>query len=367
MDRRTLLAGGGLTLAAGAGAVWVGARRMGSMSDYRAAVAQTRSILSARPGIAELVRYAALAPNGHNTQPWRFRLSQGRIDILPDLSKRTPVVDPDDHHLFVSLGGAAETLALAGAARGLPGDVAFDPKDDGALRFSYTGGSASGSSLFDAIPRRQSTRADYDGRAVSVADLGTLDAAARTPGVDVILITGRPLIDRVRDLIIHGNSAQLADPAFVRELKSWIRFSPRRAMETGDGLFSVSSGNPPLPDWLGSAMFDATFKAEAENDRYARQIDSSAGLAVFVGEREDRDHWARVGRSSQRFALQATALGLKVAHVNQPVEVPTLRPELAALVGLPGRRPDLVMRFGQGPTMAYSARRRPMLALSKVA
>jgi hypothetical protein len=64
-----------------------------------------------------------------------------------------------------------------------------------------------------------------------------------------------------------------------------------------------------------------------------------------------------VGQACQRFALQATALGLKHAFINQPVEVPTLRPELAALIGLPGRRPDVVMRFGFGPLMPYAPRR----------
>ena len=63
------------------------------------------------------------------------------------------------------------------------------------------------------------------------------------------------------------------------------------------------------------------------------------------------------GRACQRFALQATALGIKTAFVNQPVEVARLRPELAALAGLPGRRPDIVMRFGRGPAMPFSARR----------
>ena len=33
-------------------------------------------------------------------------------------------------------------------------------------------------------------------------------------------------------------------------------------------------------------------------------------------------HWIEVGRACQRFALQATALGLKCAFINQPVEVP---------------------------------------------
>ncbi len=56
-------------------------------------------------------------------------------------------------------------------------------------------------------------------------------------------------------------------------------------------------------------------------------------------------------RQSKRFAPQVTALGLKVAFVNQPAELARLRPELAALVGIPGRRPDLLMRFGHGPTL----------------
>ena len=122
-------------------------------------------------------------------------------------------------------------------------------------------------------------------------------------------------------------------------------------------LFSASSGSPALPAWLGPRLFDWVFKADAENDKYARQIASSAGIAVFVSQRDDREHWVLAGRACQRFALQATALGLKCAFINQPVEVAKLRPELASLVGLPGRRPDLVMRFGYGPLLPYSARR----------
>ena len=145
--------------------------------------------------------------------------------------------------------------------------------------------------------------------------------------------------------------------AFVSELKSWLRFSPRQALRSGDGLYSAASGNPALPEWLGPRAFDLFVTAKSENDTYARQLRSSSGIAVFVGERDDRAHWALTGRACQRFALQATALGLKHAFINQPVEVAALRPELAALIGLRGRRPDIVMRFGHGPTLPYSARR----------
>jgi hypothetical protein len=134
----------------------------------------------------------------------------------------------------------------------------------------------------------------------------------------------------------------------MTELKSWMRFNPRRALSTGDGLFSATSGNPNLPDWLGPTMVNWMFMPESDNDKTAAKITSSAGLAVFASAEEDPENWIKTGRACQRFALQATALGLKHAFLNQPVEVANYRAELAALIGMPGQRPDLVMRFGHG-------------------
>jgi nitroreductase len=357
VNRRNILIGGAALAVAGVGVAYLGLRQMGSMEEYNASVAATRAALSQQPEVHELIRYATLAANGHNTQPWRFRINERRVEILPDLTRRTPAVDPDDHHLFASLGCAVENLSLAAGARSRAGDISFDPANDGAVVFEFGDATNEASALFDAIPRRQSTRAGYDERPVSAADLRTLAASAAIAGVDLVLITDRPQIDRVRDLVLAGNSAQIADAAFVRELKSWLRFSPRQAFEMGDGLFSATTGNPTLPAWLGPLMFDMVFKADAENDKYARQIQSSAGIAVFVSARDDKEHWVRAGRACQRFALQATALGMKHAFINQPIEVASLRPDLAALVGLPGRRPDIVMRFGYGAALPFSARR----------
>ncbi len=330
---------------------------MGSMEEFEASVAATRAALSQAPETGDLIRYATLAANSHNTQPWQFKICREKIEILPDMARQIGIVDPDNHHLFASLGCAAENLAIACNARGRPGALRFGSADEGSISFAFGEGLPSEPMLFDAIPKRQSTRGDFDGKPVSAADLQRLATAAVMPGVDLVLVTDRPQIDRVRDLVVAGNSAQLADPAFVRELKDWLRFSPRQAMQSGDGLFSATTGNPVLPAWLGSVMFDFAFKAEAENEKYARQLASTPGVAVFVAHKDDREHWVLAGRACQRFALQATALGLKHAFINQPVEVASLRPELAALVGLPGRRPDIVMRFGFGAALPFSARR----------
>jgi exodeoxyribonuclease V alpha subunit len=71
----------------------------------------------------------------------------------------------------------------------------------------------------------------------------------------------------------------------------------------------------------------------------------------------NKAHWVEVGRCYERFALQATALDIRTAFINQPVEVPTLRPQFASHLGQGNRRPDLVVRFGRGSKRPPSLRR----------
>ena len=307
--------------------------------------------------LRELVRYATLAPSSHNTQCWKFRLGERRVSILPDHGRRCPVVDPDDHHLFVSLGCAAENLVHAGLAMGLRAEPVFVSGADEALHIALEPAAAQRTPLFEAIPRRQSTRAEFDARPLALDALKLLEAAGTGTGVRVLLFTDSRAMEEVLGFVIEGNSAQMRDPAFVRELKQWIRFNAGEAASSGDGLFSGASGNPSLPGWLGRLLFDAVFSEQAENDKYARQVRSAAGIAVFVSERDDRAHWIEAGRCFQRFALQATALGVRSAHLNQPVELASLRPAFGAFLGIAGGRPDLVIRFGRGPAMPRSLRR----------
>jgi hypothetical protein len=305
----------------------------------------------------ELVRYATLAPSSHNTQCWKFRTEDRAISILPDLSRRCPAVDPDDHHLFVSLGCAAENLIQAALANGLKGDAGFDATAGGAIRVALAPTKALVSPLFQAIPERQSTRAEYDGKPLSKEESRMLEKAGTGNGVRLILITEQAAMEKVLEYVVQGNTAQMNDRAFVGELKAWIRFSNDEAVRTGDGLYAASSGNPSVPRWLGSLLFNLFFTPKSENDKYAKHVRSSAGVAVFVSDAEDKAHWVEVGRCYERFALQSAALGIRNAFLNQPVEVSALRPQFAAFLGVGGHRPDLVVRYGRGPRMPQSLRR----------
>ncbi len=360
--RRGLLiaaaAGGAAVVAGGAGAVVASARAQSGYEDAVSSIWRHGDSMDLPFASAqrELVRYATLAANSHNTQPWHFRLTDRDILVQPDPARRLAAVDPDDHHLFASLGGAAENMAEAARAFGLQAVPAYDPGTR-SIRVALNAGPQERTDLFDAIPHRQSTRAVYDGRAVAPEQLRLLEAAGNGDGVRMLLFTEPQRREAILAYLMAGNTAQMDDVAFVDELKSWIRFSYADAVSTQDGLFGKCSGSPALPKWLGRSLFGQVFTKDAENRKYASQLRSSSGVVVFVSDRNEPAGWVAAGRRAQRFALQATALQLRHAYINQPVEVPAVRGQFAAYLGLGDRRPDLVMRFGYGPELPKSLRR----------
>ena len=353
------LAGAGLVAAVGGGAVW--AVDAQDSAAYDAAVQETwrhSETFDAPAPIAqrELVRYATLAANSHNTQPWRFGFSDGSISLAPDLARRLAVVDPDNHHLFCSLGCATENLRLAAAAFGFHATSRFDESAQG-IRIDLEKAPAATSPLFEAIPKRQSTRSVFDGRPVPVEHLRLLEAAGTEDGVELRLFTERKPIEDILGFLVAGDSAQMDDAAFIRELKRWLRFNYAEALAKEDGLFTKASGNPVAPSWLGRALFRYIVTKEGENDTYEKQLRSSAGVAVFISDKNEPASWSAAGRCCQRFALQATALNIRHCFINQPVEVPAVRGSFASYLGVGDRRPDLVMRFGYGPELPRSLRR----------
>ena len=334
---------------------------MASAKEYDQAASDMR-----RPGTEqadgkldarELIRHATLAASSHNTQPWKFRIRKDSITILSDFSRRCPVVDPDDSHLFKNLGCAAENLVHAAAAQGFSAEVRFDAGENGINVLLSRDVTARATDLYRAIPKRQCVKRAYDGTPIGMPELEKLVKAGEGPSARTIILLSDAQKKAVMDYVTRGNVAQLTDRAFRDELVAWIRFNPAEAMRKGDGLAGRTSGQPALPTWLAKVIIGLvlTPKGQAETD--ATNIRNSSGVAVFVSSHNNKAAWIEVGRAYGRFALQATALDIRTAFINQPIEVRQLRSQFESWLKLDGEHALLMVRFGHGPTAPFSLRR----------
>ncbi|WP_210331213.1 Acg family FMN-binding oxidoreductase [Methylocystis sp. H62] len=331
------------------------------MTDRSYAAAASRLRTLPRPGdgnpMQALVHAATLAASSHNTQPWSFRIDADAITISPDFSRRCPVVDPDDSHLFKSLGCAAENLAAAAPAYGLAPDIRIESDGRVVVGLTKTAIQA-GASALKAIAERQCTKSPYDGSALAPSDSSAIESAGMGIGVRVLLIDDAKLKETILDCVNEGNRTQLSDPAFRRELIHWIRFNDAAAIGTGDGLGGRPSGQPQLPAWLAKPLMGFVLTPKSQMARDTENLRSSAGIAVFIGERDNVQTSIETGRSYERFALAATERGIRNAFINQPIEVRRLRPQLHAALGLKRNEvAHLMVRYGRGPLAPYSLRR----------
>ena len=360
-DRRGFLVG-----AAAAGAAAVGAHGIrlddeGTRAEFEYAVAATwrhceRTDISWPAAQREMVRYATLAASSHNSQPWRFRLLERGIVVLPEPASGESAGDFDSHERFVSLGCAVENIVQAATAFGLRAVPSFD-HDVGGIYVDFTIGAKVWTALFDAIPRRRTTHGDYDGRPVAPEHLRLFEAIGNGDSVRMLLFTESWQLDQIRELILASANACVDDAALVGEVTSWTRFSYGEALATRDGLCASSLSGPLVPTPGATVPFVRTLANEGLNRTQEREVRSSSGFAVFVSPEGDPAHWVEAGRCCQRFALQAAALGIRTAFMCRPPDGSAASAQFAAFLGMGGRPPDVVMRFGYGPGTLRSLRR----------
>lgn len=304
-----------------------------------------------------MIGQAVRAPSGHNTQPWKFRVTDGGIDILPDFSRSLPVVDPDNRELFISLGCAAENLCLAASDRGYR--TLVQVLAGGVVHVSLTRQDGiRPSPLLAQIPVRQTNRQVYDGRAIPDADIERLVAVEREPQVGVhVFRQGTPLFDAVAGLVLEGNRRQMQDANFRRELRHWMRYNRRHQDETRDGLSYAVFGAPNLPRFIASFIMSLLINEKSQNRSDRQKLDASSHLVLFTTRHDTTEEWVALGRTLQRLLLQATGLGIAHAYLNQPNEVPALAGSMAKLPGLIDEHPAVLIRLGYARPMPYSLRR----------
>jgi hypothetical protein len=176
------------------------------------------------------------------------------------------------------------------------------------------------------------------------------------PGVGLHFVTNPAELARVREYVNQGNVSQYADQAFIDELIAWLRFNKKEALASLDGLYARCSGNPEAPRWLGQMVIAGT-RPQQQAATDDEKLRSSPGAVVVASEADDQAAWVRIGQVYERLALEMTALDIKSAFLNQPIEVATLRTQYQHALGLGASLPQLLLRFGYAEPMPFSLRR----------
>lgn len=306
-----------------------------------------------------LLNYAVLAPSSHNTQPWLFSIGGDDVELYADRTRALAVVDPDDRELIMSCGAALFNLRIALRHFGYTYIMETIPKlghPDFLARIRSGDkrvGTAEEQLLFQAIPQRHTNRLPFEDRDVPELLLSELQAAAEAEGAWLHVIRGSNARNEVAYLIAQGDHLQASDKRFRRELAAWLH--PNRS-QSRDGIPGHAFGLGDWRSYVGPLMI-RTFdwgEGQAAKDR---QLAAGSPVLAVVGTEDDTPpDWLRAGQALERVVLWARAEGLRASFMNQPIEVPEMRPKLLDLIGRKGF-PQLLLRMGYGRDVKGTPRR----------
>lgn len=306
-----------------------------------------------------LVKYAVLAPSSHNSQPWRFRVADGRLEVLADPSRTLPVVDPDGRELVISCGAALFHLRAAAHYFGrgcrvhrLPDASRPDLLAILALTGSYSR-TPTDEAIFAAMPRRHTCRKAFDRRPVEITVVQGLIRAARKEGARLDVLVRDDTRAELTNLVMEGDRIQMADSAFRRELAVWMR--PNGSGE-GDGMPGSALALGPVAARLAPLVIRTFDLGRGRAAQSCELAEHSPLLAVLSTANDGPLDWLTAGEALARVLLLACDAGLQASFLNQAVEIPRLRRRLAALLP-PSGWPQLVLRLGCAAAAPATPRR----------
>ncbi len=282
---------------------------------------------------SEILYLGSLAPNSHNSQPWKVTLHErsGIVDIQLDDARPLLASDPDRRESYITLGCYIQTLQEAFEAYGRNADVEVHADGSATLTFEKWRTGGIDTAKVSILKKRHTDKRIFSKEPIHCECLqglgeSTICYPESTEGYRAIA-----------DATLSAVAMQADDLAFREELAQWMRYSDDEVRETGDGITAEMLG-------LGRIMkvlyYLTTNRESAEGDAFARQgIETAenqvrncgAFLAITGG--DSPEELIDVGRETIRVWLACTRLNISVQPMSAALEVNETRAQLESELG----------------------------------
>jgi nitroreductase len=303
----------------------------------------------ARPMLVTAIEHALRAPSVHNTQPWRWRITDDSVELYADWNRHLIATDPDRRDLVVSCGAALHHLLVALAAQGLEVEVDRMPDPDDAEHLATVtvrpgAGRTADPMLFPAIERRRTDRRRMSHRPVPPEALDVLAEQARRAGAVVVPASDDAVRGRLAAALLEAARRQEPSAGYTVELELWTR----RYAGARDGVPAESIAPAPVGA-VGNSPLRRFPRGRLDQPRQLPghgPADDAAELLVVATAGDAAVDRLRAGEAVSAVLLAATRLGLATTPLSQGVEVDAVRQAIRWDVLHMPEQPQLVVRVG---------------------
>jgi nitroreductase len=322
---------------------------------------QAANIRAENQALLAAATAAGHAPSIHNTQPWRWRLSDNQLDLYLDHSRGLEVTDPTSRLSILSCGAALHHALVSLAAAGwhtllarLPNPA--HPDHLAQLRLDHRiEVTPAAIRHLQTIGLRHTDRRPTSSEPIDVDKLHAIAAAVESAGAGLHLL--RP--DQVYDLATaadHAQRAETDDVAWQAELGYWTGGTRPLGSGIPDSAIGDRAPQTTVPGRDFGHHGDLPISAAHQN---------AAAFAILYGPGDDPLDWLQAGETLSAAWLTATELGLSVVPLSATIELDVTREHIRGLLADLGH-PQLVLRLSTGDPAGTAPPHTPRLPTEQV-
>lgn len=284
--------------------------------------------------IKKIIYYASLSPSAHNTQPWKFKVTDNNIEFYLDKSRALGYSDPKKWETYLSLGACLENIISASRALGILGEVTILPNGENdsliaRIKISDSVGKTD-KNILEVIKLRQTNRSNYLNKQVSPDLIEKWKVLVGKSSINVTMITDSNIIKQIADMQYEATLMAFSDKKFREELSRWVRHNLTKAH---DGMPGYAT-NIPLPmSFLGPWMVRNINIGKMQGEMEKKWVLSAPLIMIFGIKSDSKKSLIEAGSIFEQIALDITASGLVYAPLGAVIEMPQVNGELRKLLG----------------------------------
>ncbi len=311
--------------------------------------------------IHDAVTSACRAPSLHNSQPWQWVYTDGRLRLFLD-SSRVMDADQSAREALIGCGAALDHLRTAMAAAGWHALVERFPNSDrpdhlATIDFAPVAFlTARDRLLADAICTRRTDRLPFSApnNWRSISSTWANDAGDAVVHVDTV---PDGLVSKLNDAAQMAESLRLYDGAYHAELGWWTA-----PFEKTEGIPHSSLVSAAESDRVG---IERVFPVIRGTERRTEITEDQAAIMLLATEGDSRADALAVGEALSATLLSCTVAGLATCTVTHLTELPATRDLIRSLMNRDAV-PQVLIRVGLVPFAERTPKLTPRRPLSEV-
>lgn len=306
-----------------------------------------------------ILNFAIMAPSSHNTQPWRFEVSDTCIILKGDPSRALPVSDSTKREFYISLGACLFNLRVALAYFGFDAVVTYavgnqsnrvavidcvkTNKSDVVL-----------SSKFIGLMNRFTDKQKFLPKPIPSSFRAYIAGCSGDTNIDITLVYEKKSRKKIAEFIASATVQIMKQSPFRQELSRWLRHNYTRQF---DGMPASTMGIGDIQSIIGPFLMNTVNLATGESDRAC--VWSSPLLVIVTAKKESPVAWVKLGEIYEHILLYAATKHIHSATLTALVESSIASRKARQLLVLPGI-PQAFIRLGYSNSPVTRSPRLPV-------